>query len=336
MNGRWANRLLLGLLLAAGAAPIQGGQDDESFLRRYAATYRFSLGRPTAISLTPAGDRALFLRSGPRDFVRSLYEVDAATGAERLLLSAEQLLQGQAEQLSAEELARRERMRLAARGIAGYELSRDGARILVPLSGRLFVVERASGATRELAIGQAAALDPRFSPDGNHVAWVSAGDLHVAELATNQVRALTTGATDTLTRGLAEFVAQEEMDRMHGYWWSPESNQILYQETDTAAVELLEIADPARPERPPQAWRYPRAGTRNASVRLLLSARTGGTPREVLWDREAFPYLANVCWEANAPLVILVQNRAQTVLRLLEVDCDDGTTRLLHEETDEA
>ena len=40
------------------------------FLEQYAATYRFSLGRPASIQITRAGDAVLFLRSGPRSFVR--------------------------------------------------------------------------------------------------------------------------------------------------------------------------------------------------------------------------------------------------------------------------
>ncbi|MFN3567096.1 MAG: secretin N-terminal domain-containing protein [Burkholderiaceae bacterium] len=40
---------------------------------------------------------------------------------------------------------------MASRGIASFQLSKDGRQILVPLSGRLFVIDRASGAQKELA-----------------------------------------------------------------------------------------------------------------------------------------------------------------------------------------
>ena len=33
---------------------------------------------------------------------------------------------------------------------------------------------------------------------------------------------LTEGGSDRLLHGLAEFVAQEEMARHEGYWWSPD------------------------------------------------------------------------------------------------------------------
>src|SRR5262245_7572242 len=95
--------------------------ENEDFLRQYAETYRFSLGRPRSAQVTPDGAAVLFLRSPPRSFVQDLYEFDFQTGTERVLLTADQILAGGDEQLSAEEKALRERLRLAARGIARSE-----------------------------------------------------------------------------------------------------------------------------------------------------------------------------------------------------------------------
>jgi dipeptidyl-peptidase-4 len=309
---------------------------NPEFLEQYAATYRFSLGRPANIQITRAGDAVLFLRSGPRSFVRELYEFDVASGKERVLATAEKLLGSAREELSDEEKARRERMRLAARGIATYNLSRDGRGVLVPLSGRLFVVDRATARASELRSSAGPAIDAQFSPDGKLVACVRDGDLYVVDAETGIETRLTEGASETLTHGLAEFVAQEEMGRMHGYWWSPDSRQIAYEESDTSEVETLHIADPAHPERPAQSWRYPRPDKNNASVRLGIIPITGGETSWVEWDRTAFPYLAAVTWEENAPLTVLVQNREQTLELLLAVDPATGATRELLREEDEA
>lgn len=62
---------------------------DTTFLGQSAATGGFNLGRPTAIEVAPDGKTVLFLRSGARTFVRDLYELDVATGKERVLLTAE-------------------------------------------------------------------------------------------------------------------------------------------------------------------------------------------------------------------------------------------------------
>src|SRR5262249_51267670 len=145
--------------------------ESEDFLRQYAETYRFSLGRPRGTQMAPDGSSVLFLRSQPRSFVQDLYEFDCQTGSERPLLTAEQILLGGEEQLSAEEKAARERLRLAAKGIARFELSDDGTKVLVPLSNRLFVIERKNGRSAEVKSSAAGfPLDPSLSPDGMRLA----------------------------------------------------------------------------------------------------------------------------------------------------------------------
>jgi dipeptidyl-peptidase-4 len=227
-------------------------------------------------------------------------------------------------------------MRQTARGIASYELSKDDARILVPLSGRLFVIERRSREIIELASDQGFPLDPHFSPDGAQVGCVRDGDLFVIDVATRQERRLTTRSGPDITNGLSEFVAQEEMDRFSGYWWSPDSRALAYQQTDTAGMEIMHIADVAHPEQPAQTWPYPRPGQKNASVKLGVISADGGETIWVTWDQQRYPYLATVRWDEHAPLTLVVQNRAQTESAVLEVDPARGQTTMLHVETDPA
>jgi dipeptidyl-peptidase-4 len=306
------------------------------FLEQFAATHRFANGRPTGIHITRAGDAVLFLRSTADSSKRDLYEFNVATGAERVLATAAQLLGGAQEKLSAEEKARRERMRLSAGGIASFDVSEDGRTLLIPLSGKLFLLERASGAIHELKSSAGSPIDPSFSPDGKLVAAVRDGDLYVTEISTGKETRLTRGATETLTHGLAEFVAQEEMDRMHGYWWSPDSQKLVYEEANTADVEEFSIPDPSHPERPAQTFRYPRPGKNNARVRVGVVPVTGGKTTWLNWEHDKFPYLTRVVWEENAPLVILVQNREQTLEVLYEVDPASGHMKELLREADEA
>ncbi len=310
---------------------------DAAFLEAYSETNRYRLGFPRLVTVLRDGSGVLFLRSGGRSFEGKLYWFDAASGEERELLTAAMLLGGGEEELSAEEAARRERMRLTATGIASFSVSRDGATILVPLSGRLFLVDRASigqpGAIREIESDAGGAIDPRFSPSGSHVATVREGDLYVIDVATGAEARLTTRASEEIENGLAEFVAQEEMDRMRGFWWSPDGQSILYQETDHAGMERMHILDPMHPEAEPRAWPYPRPGEANASVRLGLIPIRGGATRWIEWDREAFPYLASVVWQTEGPPTILVQDREQQRASLRTIDPATGaTTELLVEE----
>ena len=329
--------IALAILLAACTSPSEPSMNraDPAFLDQYAATWRFQLGRPKAITVSPDGATALFLRSGPRSFVQDLWELNLATGVAEVRLTADALLGGAEETLTAEELARRERMRSTSRGIASYELSRDGRTLVVPLSGRLYVVDRGTGAARALPDPPGFPLDPRLSPDGARLACTIAHDLWVVTLATGAWTRLTFTGSATVDNGTAEFVAQEEMSRFQGFWWSPDSQRIAYESSDVADVELLYIADPMHPEKPAQPWRYPRAGRTNATVRLGVVDAAGGPSSWVDWDRETYPYLAAVTWAEGAPLALLVQNRTQTEERLLAAD-DTGHTRLLLEESDAA
>jgi dipeptidyl-peptidase-4 len=321
---------------AAVGGTSRWGAPDVSRIEQLTATQGFRLGRPESLRIPPIGRSVLFLRSGPRDGARALYRADLETGEETLVIQADSMLGSATEALSEAERARRERLRLSARGIVSYALFPQGDRALVPLSGRLFVVEIATGAARELPLPDGPALvDPRLSPDGARVAYVRDGDLYVAEVASGRERRLTRRARPTLTYGEAEFVAQEEMDRMEGYWWSPDGRQLAVEEADVAGVETLHIADPAHPERPPAAFPYPRAGRANAAVRLGLVPVTGGPLRFVDWDRDRYPYLARVVWSEGG-LFVLVQDRTQTEEVLLSVDPRTARATPLLTERDEA
>jgi dipeptidyl-peptidase-4 len=312
-------------------------EDDPSlqYFRDVAETRNFTLGRPVSPKLTPDGEHVIFLRAQSRNPTLRLYEFTIADGSERELLSPEQLLAGGEERLSPEEKARRERQRQSLRGFTAFQLSKDGARLLVSLSGKLYVVNRADLTFTELP-GQNW-IDPRFSPDGRAIAAARDRELYLIDLASNRERPLTTGANATLSHGVSEFVAQEEMNRDEGFWWSPDSATLLYQETDESEVETRYIANALHPEEKPAAFGYPKAGSPNARVRLGLIAASGGETTWVQWDAARYPYVARVSWSnPRAPLTILVQNREQTEQALLAVDARTGATTELLKESDAA
>lgn len=310
-------------------------KQPDSFLRQFATTRRFMAGRPVAARVTPDEKTVLFLRTQPSSPVQTLWAMDVASGQVKELLTPEALLKGGEEHLTVEEKARRERMRVSARGFTSYGLSEDGSKLLVSLSGKLYVVDRASGKSTELKTGEGV-IDPRFSPDGQQVAYVRGHDLYRVDLATNQEQRVTTGGTPEKPHGLAEFVAQEEMHRFTGYWWSPDAKWIAYEESDTSGVEKFTVVDVMHPERGGDTFPYPRPGKANAKVRLGVTPVTGGNTVWAQWDAEKYPYLATVVWPKGGPLTVLVQNRNQTEEQLLAVDPATGKTRELLTEKDAA
>ncbi len=331
--------LLLALALpAAGqdAKPMTDTPLDAAYLRRHAETRGFMLGRPVRPRPTPDGKAVLFLRAGARVASLRLHEFDVATGKTRELLTPEMVLRGAEEHLGAEEKARRERQRVSVGGFTTFHLSDDGGKVLVSLSGKLYVVRREDGSVQELKTSPGTLLDPQFAPDGKSVAYANDHDVHVYDLAAGKETRVTTGGSERRTHGLAEFVAQEEMHRFSGFWWSPDAKAIAYEEADSDGVEVWYVADPIHPERPPQPSFYPRPGKANVKVRLGIVAVSGGPTTWIEWDRVKYPYLADVRWAKKGPLTLVVQAREQQEQVLLAADPATGRTTPLLTERDPA
>ncbi|MFJ4484400.1 prolyl oligopeptidase family serine peptidase [Streptomyces longwoodensis] len=314
--------------------------ESDSFPRRHARTRRFTLGAPRSFTVAPDGSRVVFLRShSGTDRANALWVLDPADGAERLAADPYTLLGGAAEDLSAEERARRERSREGGAGIVAYATDSAVELASFALSGRLFAADLRAGTARELPVA-APVIDPRPSPDGRHVAYVSGGALRVVGADGDGDRVLAgpdaeagPAGDGTVSYGLAEFVAAEEMDRSRGFWWSPRSDRLLVARVDDTPVRRWWIADPAHPERDPQHVPYPAAGTPNADVRLLVVGLDGART-EVVWDRQRYPYLARVHWSAAGAPLLLVQARDQRSQLYLAVDPDTGATRMVHADED--
>jgi dipeptidyl-peptidase-4 len=325
----------------ASAAPLAAPAPviDRDFLRLYTESRGFTRGAPRSATVTPDGSAVVFLRSEARDTKQSLYEMDVTTGAVRVVLAPESLDQGP-EHLTAEERARRERMRITANGFTAFALSKDGKTLVVTLSGKLYAVDRASGKAHVIETqsgGKGAVIDPHLSPDGKLVAYVQDDDVHVAAIdGRGKPRALTHGGKEDRPHGLADFAASEELERYRGFWWSPDSQSILYEDSDASALEHFTIADPGHPDRPADRVPYPRAGTVNAVLRLGIVGVTSGATTWIEWDREKMSYVPAVTWTEGAPPCLIVTDRLQKNEALLVVDPKTGKTHEAMREHDEA
>ena len=325
--------LTLAVVLSAcrTAQPMSWPPLNREFLADAGATFNFRLGLPTTLAITRDG-AVLFRRTPPRDFAADLYELDTRTGAIKTLATTAALLGAGEEHLSDAEKARRERSRTATRGVVDIDVSDDGRIVLVPLGGKLYLIDRTTGARRVID-PQGAVYDPHLSPDGRTIAFVRDGDLWL--VSDGPPRRLTKHP-EGLEYGIAEFVAQEELSRRRGFWWSPDSKQICFQRTDARAVETIYVSDPRHPERPPVPFKYPRPGKANAKVDLGIVAAGGGEPKWVQWDLARYSYLVEVVWPKRGALTALLVNREQTDLALIAIDPATGATKQLLAEHDDA
>lgn len=300
-----------------------------SYPTALAQTQGFTLGRPVQFTISPDGRRVVFLRTrGGRDPVRCLWVLDVETGDERLAADPVALAGGDLS-VPAAERAQRERRRDRSRGISAYATDDGVRRAVFTISGQVYATDLDSGESA-LIPAAAPALDPRFDPAGDAVAYVQGGALRIVDEQGDRPLAEPDGPE--VTWGLPEHVASESMHRVRGHWWSPDGTRLAVARVDNALVQTWYLFNPGEPTGEPIATKYPMAGTANADVSLWLIARSGERV-EVRWDRVAFEYLVDAVWDEHG-LLIVVQNRPQTVLRVLAVDVSTGVTSVVREDTD--
>ncbi|HVO45080.1 MAG TPA: S9 family peptidase [Steroidobacteraceae bacterium] len=292
--------LALTYLIATMALLSSPAKAEKLTIERLFAAPDLSGATLRSARISPDGRLVTYLRGAASNKDRmDLWAYDLSRHQHRLLVDASRLVPEQ-RALSTEEEQRRERQRTSSlSGIIEYEFSPDSRYLLVPLAGDLYLYDlhaQPEQAVRRLTHGAGYATDAKFSPAGHYVSYVRDHNLFVCDLATGTETAVTHEGHGPISFGVAEFIAQEEMSRTTGYWWSPDEKRIAYtrvDETPVPEIERFEIyADGAKVVR----QRYPSAGSANANVSLFVAAVTTPavtTPAEAtLPPRTAGPKVA--------------------------------------------
>lgn len=297
-----------------------------------------SLSGPTAkgVALSPDGKRVTYLKAKPDAAnVQDLWAADVKGGEPYRLIDSAALSSGNKE-LSEAEKARRERARVAAtRGIVEYSWDKQGRFILAPLDGDIYLAAVADGKVTRLTETPGDEVDAKVSPKGGYVSYVRDQNLYIKPANGGTETALTTEGKNALSFGTAEFIAQEELDRFTGYWWSPDEARIVYTRVDESGVDIVPRADIGPSGATIVNQRYPRAGRPNAVVELFVRDLASGKVTALDLGANKDIYLARVDWSADGKTVYVQRlTRDQKTLDLIAFDAATGKGRTILTQTD--
>lgn len=301
---------------------------------------------PTSVSFSPDDNLIAYLFSPDHSLSRKVFCFNMETGKHELVFSP---ADGGLDEsnISDEERLRRERARERGLGVTRYEWVKMGSvkkkMIMVPLPDGVYFYDL-SCLKVDLKLESTPTspiIDPHLSPDGCMLAFVRDYELHVLDLLYKKEKQLTSGAKgSTLTHGLAEYIAQEEMDRKNGYWWSLDSKFIAFTEVDSSEIPLYRIMHQGKSSVGPDAQEdhaYPFAGASNAKVKLGVVSIAGGpiTWMDLLCGgncgaaKSEEEYLARVNWMPGNVLTAQVLNRDHTKLKILRFDIKTGQRKVM-------
>ncbi|WP_294307193.1 DPP IV N-terminal domain-containing protein, partial [uncultured Sphingomonas sp.] len=310
----------------------QEAEQGKLTLQRVFGSPDLSGSQPRGLRLSPDGTLLTSLRPRADERERlDLWARDTRTGEERMLVDSKKV--GSGAELSEAEKMQRERARIGgSKGIVAYDWAPDGKSILVPLDGDLYLAGL-DGQVRRLTNTPGGELNPIVSPKGGYVSFVRDQNLWAMPLGGGEARALTKDGGGTVHFGEAEFVAQEEMHRFTGYWWSPDERYIAVERFDDAPVKVAVRAAIGAAGTKVYEQSYPAAGTPNALVDLYVMKADGSGRVKVDLGTNPDIYLARVDWTPDgSAMLVQRESRDQKTLDMLRVDPKTGKSTVLFTE----
>lgn len=285
----------------------------------------------------------------------TLVRVDAATGAETVLLPAGVMKHADGNAIDVEDVtlsADETKALIFHSSVRVWRTNTRGVYHVVDFATRAFTpLVRASAdlpavATREpdfLATGLAGgASDPnlqmfaKFSPDGSKVAYGRANDLWVKDLRTGIETRLTSDGSDDIINGTTDWVYEEEFGLRDAFRWSPDSKRLAFWRFDQSAVPAFPMVDELGTYPRVSTLRYPKAGEANSRVTLHVITADGNDRRALDVGPDTGRYITQIEWLDADSIAVQRVPRRQTQLDLLLVSAQTGTGRLIITEQDSA
>jgi dipeptidyl-peptidase-4 len=287
---------------------------------------------PRSPKLSRDGRYLALLRNRPNDRDRyDLWAFDRQAGKWSMLVDSEKLGSGEA-MSEAEKMQRERKGTVSLKGIVNFDWSPDGKTILVPLDDKLYLAG-VDGSVREVkGAGAGETLNPVLSETGKYLSFLRDNRLWAGPVG-GTMKPVTPAEGKLVHWGEAEFVAQEEMARYTGYWWSPKDTRIAVERFDESPVDVVTRAAIGATGTTTTQQRYPAAGTHNVDVSLYVIDPNGGHKVKVDLGPNRDIYLTRVDWSPDGKtLYVQRENRAQSQLDMLAVNPASGHSRLMFSE----
>jgi dipeptidyl-peptidase 4 len=173
-----------------------------------------------------------------------------------------------------------------------------------------------------------------FSPNSNHVAWVSKNNLFVKNLQTGKTSQITTdGKINEIINGAADWCYEEEFELVRAFEWNPDGSKIAFLRFDEREVPEMTMERYNNKEYPELIkFKYPKVGEKNATVSAFIYDLASEQTVAVQTEAEPDDYLPRIAWTPKGELCITRLNRHQNHLRLLLANPQSGTCKTLMEE----
>ncbi|MBN8577538.1 MAG: DPP IV N-terminal domain-containing protein [Cytophagales bacterium] len=234
--------------------------------------------------------------------------------------------------------------------IRNFALSADQSKLLLftntqkvwrlDTRGDYYVLDLKTRGLQQLGKGRPASslMFAKFSPDATKVAYVSEQNVYVEELATQQVKAITTNGNRKLINGTFDWAYEEEFACRDGFQWSPDSKQLSFWQIDARQIRdfyMINNTDSVYSRILPVE--YPTAGQSPSPARIAVAdVATAQLTWLALPGDAQQHYLPRMEWTPAGELLVQQLNRKQNESNVYACNPKTGAAKLIYTDKDEA
>ena len=181
--------------------------------------------------------------------------------------------------------------------------------------------------------------EPKFSPDGRFVAFISGNNLYYQDLSSEKITQITfDGEKNKIINGLADWVYEEEFGHADMYQWAKNSESLVFVKFDESQVKEMNM-QVFNGNLYPQDFRfkYPKAGEENSKVSVYAyDLKLNKSTQINLANFETY-YIPQVFQTAQPnEIAIATSNRHQNKLEIIKINTKNYSTKKILTETDAA